>query len=243
MEGKETCFEIIAKQMGFTGGFIGESFVIASYSDTGTRERSGTAQPERYQWTGTGTQRNSPAIGGEKGLRKGWLDRTGRVFRSDKEKKYMKKIIETIFIISSCMLFFLFGMLTGKDIQVKAQEQKEEQLDVIPLSQEEMQKNILMDNDNIKVYLLKLSDQGVELAVENNTKEKINDICLDNAWYNEKKVSCYAYIGGVNAGETKRCTLFFAESPGGKDGSIDFSGTLSLRGKVPCYVKQVEMHN
>lgn len=99
----------------------------------------------------------------------------------------MKKIIETIFIISSCMLFFLFGMLTGKDIQVKAQEQKEEQLDVIPLSQEEMQKNILMDNDNIKVYLLKLSDQGVELAVENNTKEKINDICLDNAWYNEKK--------------------------------------------------------
>ena len=93
-KGKETCFEIIAKQMGFTGGFIGESFVIASYSDTGTRERSGTAQPERYQWTGTGTQRNSPAIGGEKGLRKGWLDRTGRVFRSDKEKKYMKKIIE-----------------------------------------------------------------------------------------------------------------------------------------------------
>lgn len=58
------------------------------------------------------------------------------------------------------MLFFLFGMLTGKDIQVKAQEQKEEQLDVIPLSQEEMQKNILMDNDNIKVYLLKLSDRS-----------------------------------------------------------------------------------
>lgn len=114
------------------------------------------------------------------------------------------------------MLFFLFGMLTGKDIQVKAQEQKEEQLDVIPLSQEEMQKNILMDNDNIKVYLLKLSDQGVELAVENNTKEKINDICLDNAWYNEKKVSCYAYIGGVNAGGNETLHLVFCRVAGRK---------------------------
>lgn len=148
----------------------------------------------------------------------------------------------TPLVISLCMLLFLSGLMIGADVQAKNDERRQNIQYCVPLAEEDKRDRILIASDDFNVYLLDITAQTIEIIVENHTQDKVNDVCLDNVFIDGENTVCYADIEGVNAGETKVCSLAF-EKALEKEEAAELSGTLLIRGKKLYYSKQLDFHD
>ena len=126
------------------------------------------------------------------------------------------------------------GILTGKEVEGKSDREKEAIVAEQDLADKRL---IVVGMEGIEVYFDSLETGRLYLIISNRTGNKLQEI-------NGMKKKSYSFLGGIRAGEFKKCMIEYdAGEAGGKPSDIQVKGNLYIRGSGNILHRKIELHN
>lgn len=159
----------------------------------------------------------------------------------DRAAGWIIKELKTVFKISLTVLVFMCGILTGKEVEGKSGREKEAIVAEQDLADKRL---IVVGMEGIEVYFDSLETGRLYLIIRNKTGNKLQEVSVTDLEINGMKKKSYSFLGGIRAGEFKKCMIEYdAGEAGGKPSDIQVKGNLYIRGSGNILHRKIELHN
>lgn len=142
----------------------------------------------------------------------------------------MKEITRKIFLLSMAALIFLTGISIGRDLQIKENKLSKELVSEEQYYIDTVGKQVVAETQEVTVYLLGITTDGIRFLVDNRGGSKLNDITIENLVVDDRFMQSYTNISGIRAGTKAYCTVLFYEPFYFDKQTLHLSGNLLIRG-------------